>query len=119
MPFSSSPSLDDGSGMDGNPGTAIGGTSQDAHRQQQLEALQAAKRKEEAEVAVLANAKARSEHREKQLVQERVAAKTRQDILQREKTQSYGCYCVTVFVIATLMYLTFDAIRRRRTNGRT
>lgn len=101
MPFSSSPSLDDGvSGMSGQAGTVIGAPSHDAHRQQQLEAIQI----REAEAARQREAQAAAEKRERQLEAERIAEKRRQDIEARNQTQNKACAFV---VVAVLLFIAF------------
>ena len=104
MPFSSSPTLDD---MTEQAGTTIGGVSQDAHRQEQLDAI---RQREEAEVARQQRAKemcAAEEQRKEQARRDREAAS-------RKRARDFGANCITVIVFGGLLYLAIDAYRNRR-----
>ena len=109
MPFNSSPSLDNQDQDVSQPGTLIGGASPDAHREQQLHALQKAKEEEMA----LQKAQEAAEYREQISMEQRRLEKTRMDIESRELTKTYGCYAVSIFVLVSLLYLAFDAYRNR------
>ena len=114
MPFSSSPELDEGASLSGNPGANIGGQSPDANREMQLQAMREAKLKDEAvqQREEYEKYKAQQDHRE--------AAATRvRDIARRnnhakEQASSYACSCVTMFVVAVLFYLLADSFLRSR-----
>ncbi len=115
MPFSSSPDVDDGSGMDSAPGTCIGGSTQDAGRQMQVDALRAARAKEEAQAAALESARARAEQHEQELAEERAERQSRERCEAREAFYSTLSWGFGIVAFVGFAYMAQDAYRNQPT----
>lgn len=104
MPFSSSPSLEDGTeGADAGTPLQFGGNSQDAQRQAQLQALQqsqaeavAAQQKAVEDDMRQREYAAQSEHEHRQLL-------LRQRKEQRDKQQAFACNIVLAGILLGLL----------------
>ncbi len=115
MPFTSSPTMDNTDATDSAPGTCIGGASQDAGRVQQLEAMRSAKAKEDAQAAVLENARVRAERRAVQEAEESEERARNERREQREQFTSALCWGLGAVALAALAYMAQDAYRHKST----
>jgi len=118
MPFTSSPLID---GDDtGAAGTLIGGGggSINAHRQQQIEALECAKRREQEEAADIATAQYQAEQQAHQLQRESKEQSRREAWNRRQVRESYATWVIYAFVFAACAYLVFDLLHKNKSQSR-
>lgn len=116
MPFTSSPSLDDGSDTVAQPGVAIGigGQTSSAEREAQLEALKAAQSDEVArqQRAVLEAAEARARAQQSEADRQRAMLERRQR--NRDEAQTNICMLFAIGIVGYLAYLAFSGVSARR-----
>lgn len=114
MTFSSSPSLEDGSGSMVNPGVSIGGGSRDSIKEQQIYAMKKAQQEELCRQREEQERLIQQEQQERMTLQQLADEKIRKRQEAQQKAASHAYSFITFVVIGILLYMVYDATRFKR-----